>query len=93
MWVLNPELVLHVSTGKEKQPNYGTISGMLNCYHYNFTASLVARAEDRCFICLDRNPDEDLIFPCKCRGELGVVHPSCLQKFVSDISNCFIIGC
>jgi len=46
--------------------------------------SLIARAEDRCFICLDKDPDEDLIFPCKCRGELGVVHPSCLQKFVSE---------
>ncbi|XP_065885390.1 uncharacterized protein [Dysidea avara] len=66
LWVLNPELVLHMSPVKEKQPNYGTIS---------------ARAEDRCFICLDKDPDEDLIFPCKCRGELGVVHPSCLQKF------------
>jgi len=28
LWVLNPELVLHVPPGKEKQPNYGTISGM-----------------------------------------------------------------
>ena len=45
----------------------------------------IARPEDRCFICLDEDLEEDLIFPCQCRGELGVVHPSCLQKLVSII--------
>ena len=44
-----------------------------------------ARPEDRCFICLDEDLEEDLMFPCNCRGELGVVHPSCLQKLVSIV--------
>lgn len=65
LWVLSPEIVVRISKPQKMQNNYGTIS---------------ARPEDRCFICLDEDLEEDLIFPCQCRGELGVVHPSCLQK-------------
>lgn len=87
LWVLSPELVVRISRPQERQNNYGTISGMHACMVWlQFSVSLfchIARPEDRCFICLDDDPKEDLIFPCKCRGELGVVHPSCLQKLVN----------
>ncbi len=35
-----------------------------------------------CRICYEREPLKELINPCNCTGTMGVVHQSCLKKWV-----------
>ena len=47
-----------------------------------------------CRICHEGDGKEDLISPCKCTGTMGLIHVSCIEKWLSQAgtSKCEICG-
>lgn len=42
--------------------------------------------ESECWICYDKDNDEDLIQPCSCRGDMKLVHHKCLKVWLVEKS-------
>ncbi|KAL5004775.1 hypothetical protein ScPMuIL_018231 [Solemya velum] len=49
--------------------------------------SLTSAASENCRICSDNDTGERLISPCYCTGSVGVVHLSCLEKWLGSSNN------
>eukprot|EP00929_Paragymnodinium_shiwhaense_P002298 TRINITY_DN10251_c0_g1_i1.p1 TRINITY_DN10251_c0_g1~~TRINITY_DN10251_c0_g1_i1.p1 ORF type:complete len:486 (+),score=94.05 TRINITY_DN10251_c0_g1_i1:69-1526(+) len=49
--------------------------------------SFTGRGENACWICLESDPQEELIAPCKCKGGLKWVHRRCLDRWRVDAKN------
>ena len=37
-----------------------------------------------CWICYDSKPDQELINPCMCKGDVAFVHHECLRRWLSE---------
>ncbi|XP_033345685.1 E3 ubiquitin-protein ligase MARCH3-like [Bombus vosnesenskii] len=52
-------------------------------YRHNMTTDKQSAGSNCCRICHEDESSEELIDPCKCSGTLGLIHASCLEKWLS----------
>jgi len=60
----------------------------------NLSSGGSKKSRNYCRICHDEDPKNELISPCKCSGTVGLIHKSCLEKWLSASNDdkCEICG-
>ncbi|XP_015925528.1 uncharacterized protein [Parasteatoda tepidariorum] len=92
LWILNPQRLLRKLEIKKPIHSGGEAEALVSCTkEISIVKSDVCRSLEKipeCWICYDPDrPDcGPLIQPCKCRGDVSIVHHDCLKQWLVESS-------
>lgn len=91
LWILNPQKLLRKLEKKKLTHSGAEVEALVSTKEFSCIKSEINKSLEKipeCWICYDpEKPDcGPLIQPCKCRGDVSIVHHECLKQWLIESS-------